>query len=99
MKRLRNTLYVTTPDAYLSLDGENIVLSVKKEERGRRPLHLLDSIIVFGHLGVSPALLGKCSEYLKSPPSWRRGLKYNRNNSGRTAGQVASLVEAWIEIS
>ena len=26
MKKLLNTLYVTTPDVYLSLDGENIVL-------------------------------------------------------------------------
>ena len=63
MKKLQNTLYVTTPDAYLSLDGENIVLSVQKVEQGRKPLHLLESIVVFGHLGVSPALLGKCAEY------------------------------------
>lgn len=62
MKKLLNTLYVTTPDAYLSLDGENVVLSVNKEERGRRPLHLFESIVVFGYLGVSPALLGKCAE-------------------------------------
>lgn len=63
MKKLQNTLYITTPDAYLSLDGENIVLSVNKEERGRKPLHLFESIVVFGYPGVSPALLGKCAEY------------------------------------
>lgn len=63
MKKLQNTLYVTTPEAYLSLDGENIVLSVNREERGRKPLHLLESIVVFGYPGASPALLGKCSEY------------------------------------
>ena len=63
MKRLQNTLYITTPDAYLSLDGENIVLSVNKEERGRKPLHLFESIIVFGYPGISPALMGKCAEY------------------------------------
>ena len=34
MRKLQNTLYITTPDAYLSLDGENIVLSVNREERG-----------------------------------------------------------------
>ena len=32
MRKLLGTLYVTTPDAYLSLDGENIVISVKQEE-------------------------------------------------------------------
>lgn len=39
------------------LYGENIVLSVNKEECGRKPLHLFESIVVFGYLGVSPALL------------------------------------------
>jgi len=88
VKKLQNTLYVTTPDAYLSLDGENIVLSVKKEERGRKPLHLLDSIVVFGHLGVSPALLGKCSEYgivitFLSPSG-----KFLSRSVGKTYGNV-----------
>ena len=35
MRKLLSTLYVTTPDAYLSLDGENIVISVKQEEISR----------------------------------------------------------------
>lgn len=26
MRKLLNTLYVTSPDAYLSLDGENVVV-------------------------------------------------------------------------
>ena len=26
MKKLLNTLYVTTPDVYLALDGENVVV-------------------------------------------------------------------------
>lgn len=62
MKQIRNTLYVTTPEAYLSLDGENIVLRVDGEVRGQRPLHLLESIVVFGYPGISPALMGKCAE-------------------------------------
>ena len=37
MRKLLSTLYVTTPDAYLSLDGENIVISVKQEEIRRIP--------------------------------------------------------------
>ncbi|MBQ8509382.1 MAG: type I-C CRISPR-associated endonuclease Cas1 [Clostridia bacterium] len=62
MKKLQNTLYITTPDAYLSLDGENVVMSVDREIRGQRPLHLLESIVIFGYPGASPALLGKCAE-------------------------------------
>ena len=41
MKKLLNTLYVTTPDVYLSLDGENIVLLQEQSELGRVPLQIL----------------------------------------------------------
>lgn len=57
MKKLLNTLYVTTPEAYLSLDGENVVVSVKGEERLRVPLHNLQNIVTFGWQGASPALM------------------------------------------
>lgn len=63
MKKIKNTLYVTTPDAYLSLDGENVVLTVKNSELGRMPLHILEDVVIFGYVGASPALLGKCAEY------------------------------------
>ena len=62
MKKLQNTLYVSTPEAYLSLDGENVVVLHDKTELGRMPLHLLDGIVTFSFPGASPALLGKCSE-------------------------------------
>lgn len=62
MKKLQNTLYVTTPNAYLSLDGENVVMSVEREVKAKKPLHLFESIVVFGYCGASPALLGKCAE-------------------------------------
>lgn len=63
MRAIKNTLYITEPGAYLSLDGENIVISRDGEEIGRRPLHLLQGIIVFGYSGASPALMGKCASY------------------------------------
>ena len=62
MKKLLNTLYVTTPDAYLSLDGENVVVSVGGEERLRVPLHNLQNIVTFGWQGASPALMRHASE-------------------------------------
>lgn len=62
MRKLQNTLYVTTPTAYLSLEGENVVVTVEKEVRGRMPLHLLEGIVCFTYLGASPALLGKCAD-------------------------------------
>lgn len=63
MKKLLNTLYVTIPESYLSLDGENIVLLKDKQESGRIPLHNIERIMTFGYMGVSPALMGKCVEH------------------------------------
>lgn len=61
MRKLLNTLYVTTPDKYLSLDGENIVVLSEHEEVGRVPLHNLEGIVTFGYTGTSPALMGYCA--------------------------------------
>lgn len=62
MKRLLNTLYVTSHNRYLSLDGENIVVLEKEKEVGRVPLHNLEAIVTFGYTGASPALMGACAE-------------------------------------
>lgn len=58
MRRLLNTLYVTSEDSYLALDGENIVVLTGEQEAGRLPLHTLESVISFGYRGTSPALMG-----------------------------------------
>lgn len=62
MKKLLNTLFITQPDVYLSLEGDNVVLLKDQEKMGRLPLHNLESIIAFGYTGASPALMGCCAE-------------------------------------
>ncbi|MBW4084007.1 type I-C CRISPR-associated endonuclease Cas1c [Paenibacillus sp. S150] len=62
MKKMLNTLFVTTPDTYLSLDGENIVIKGEERVLGRYPLHNLEAVCTFGYAGVSPALMGSCAE-------------------------------------
>ena len=62
MKKLLNTLYVTSEKSYLSLDGENVVVVDDKKEIGRIPLHNLEGIISFGYRGTSPALMGACAD-------------------------------------
>nr|WP_297708488.1 type I-C CRISPR-associated endonuclease Cas1c [uncultured Butyrivibrio sp.] len=62
MRQLLNTLFITREEAYASLDGENIVITEKKEEIGRFPLHILEEIYLFSYSGASPALMGKCAE-------------------------------------
>lgn len=62
MRKLLNTLFVTTPEAYLSKDGLNVVVSVDKEERFRIPVMNVESIVTFGYMGVSPGLMKLCTD-------------------------------------
>ena len=39
MKKLLNTLYVTSENSYLGLDGENIVVFEDNKEKGRLPFY------------------------------------------------------------
>lgn len=61
MKRLLNTLFVTSEDIYLSLDGENVVANREKQIVSRYPLHTLSGIISFSYSGAFPALMGACA--------------------------------------
>ncbi len=63
MKMLLNTLYVTTPNAYLSKDGENVVVSVDQKEVFRIPIINIESIITFGYIGASPGLMYLCASH------------------------------------
>ena len=62
MRKLLNTIYVTSEDAWLRKDGANLVVEVAGAELGRVPLHLLDGVVSFGRAGASPALMAACAE-------------------------------------
>lgn len=62
MKQLLNTLFVTSEDIYLSLDGENVVANREGSAVARYPLHTLQEIVTFSYAGASPALLGACAQ-------------------------------------
>ena len=61
MRKMLNTLFVTTEDAYLSLENENIVVHVGEEKRAQYPLLMLEGILTFSYKGASPALMGACA--------------------------------------
>ncbi|MEG1447288.1 MAG: type I-C CRISPR-associated endonuclease Cas1c [Ruthenibacterium sp.] len=63
MRHLLNTLFVTTEDAYLTLDGENVVVRHGEAEMARFPLHAIEHIIAFSYSGASPALMGACGKH------------------------------------
>jgi CRISPR-associated protein Cas1 len=62
MKRLLNTLYVTTPNASLSREGETVVVKVEGEIKIQLPIHTLSGIICFGPSHVTPILMNLCAE-------------------------------------
>lgn len=62
MRKLLNTLYITTPDSYLSKDGENVVVSVKQKEVFRISVLNIEAIVTFGYMGASPGVMKLCAD-------------------------------------
>jgi len=62
MKRLLNTLYITTQDSYLNKEGECVVIHNDGAVKGKIPVHTLGGLVLFGRVSCSPALFGHCAE-------------------------------------
>jgi len=62
MKKLLNTLFVSTQGAYVFHEGESVVIRADKEEKLRVPIHHLGGLVCFGNVAVSSPLLGLCGE-------------------------------------
>src|SRR4030066_970956 len=62
MKKLLTTLFVTTQGAYLSKEGETVVVKIDGEVALRLPVHTLGGIVCFGQVSCSPYLMGFCAE-------------------------------------
>ena len=78
MRRLRNTLYVTTEGAWLHKDGENLVMEVEGEVRARLPVH--DDRPVLPHARDRP-------DQANDTYAHRSGLRARRHQGNR-AGQA-----------
>lgn len=81
MKRLLNTLYVTNPDALVRKKDDAISVSVDGERVMSVPFHVLEGVVLFGHVGVArpfwkPVLNGASGLYFSmSAGASKRGLK------------------------
>ncbi|MDD7174457.1 MAG: type I-C CRISPR-associated endonuclease Cas1c [Clostridiales bacterium] len=62
MRKMLNTLFVTSEDVYLALENENVVVLSGEEKRGQFPLVMLEGIVTFSYKGASPALMGACAK-------------------------------------
>ena len=63
MKRLLNTLYVTNPDALVRKKDDAISVSVDGKQIMSVPFHVLEGVVLFGHVGCSAAFLSACAEH------------------------------------
>ena len=62
MRKLLNTLYVSTQGSYLHREGETVVVEQEKQRVLQLPIHTISSIVCFGNVLCSPFLLGFCAE-------------------------------------
>jgi len=62
MRPLKNTLFVQTQGAWLNKQGENIVMNIDYEVKGRVPIHKLEALVCFGQVSISPALMAHCTD-------------------------------------
>ena len=88
MKRLLNTLYVTTQGAYLHHEGKSVLVSVDGEVKLRVPVHTLQGIVCFGRVSLSPSLMGLCAEHQVSTSF----LSHNGRFLARVVGPVSGNV-------
>ncbi len=88
MKKLLNTFYVTTEGASLRKDGENLVAQIEGTERARVPLHMLASVVAFGAVHLSPALIGACAAAGITIVLLERSGRFQARIEGPVAGNV-----------
>lgn len=88
MKRLLNTLYVTTPECYLALEDSNVLVLREGNEIVRVPLLNLEGIVTFGYTGTSPALMGACAREGISLCFMTANGRFLARVSGETQGNV-----------
>lgn len=85
VRKLLNTLYVTSPEAHLGRERENVLVYVEDELRFRVPIHNLEGIVTFGYTGASPGLMHLCAS---------RGVALSfMSPSGRLLAKITSPVK------
>lgn len=63
MRKLLNTIYVTTSDIYVSKEGETILFQRFGEKIMQLPALNIEGMVFFCHATITPELLNMCSEY------------------------------------
>lgn len=88
MKKLLNTLYITTQGAYLHKDHETIVIKDGSEKLGQFPALTINNIVCFGQVSVSPFLMGYCGEKKIGLAFFNEHGRFLARIQGRQTGNV-----------
>ena len=95
MKRLLNTLYVTTQGAYLAREGTNLLVRVEQETRLRVPVHTLGSVVCFGVVNASPPLMQLCAESGVALAFLSENGRFMARVEGPVSGNVLLRLQQW----
>lgn len=88
MHQLLNTLYITTPEAYVRLDHETLRVEVEGETRLQVPLHHLGALVCFGDVLISSAVLHRCADDGRSVVLLDRNGRFKGRLEGPVSGNV-----------
>jgi len=88
MRQILNTLYVMTPNAYVHLENETLRVEVEGEKKLQVPLHHLGSVVCFGDVLVSPALMHRCAQDGRSVVLLNRNGRFMARIEGPVSGNI-----------
>jgi CRISPR-associated protein Cas1 len=88
MKKLLNTLYITSQESYLHKERETIVIKQGDCKLGQFPALTIGTILCFGRVSVSPFLMGYCGEQGIGLAFYSEYGKFLARVQGRQTGNV-----------
>jgi CRISPR-associated protein Cas1 len=88
MRQLLNTLFVTTPNSYLRLEGETLCVEVEREKRLQVPLHHIGSVVTFGDVMLTPAVLRRCAQDGRGVVLLDRNGEFSARVEGPISGNI-----------
>jgi CRISPR-associated protein Cas1 len=88
VRQLLNTLFVMTPNAYMRLEGETVCVEVDKQKKLQVPLHHLGSVVIFGDVMVTPAVMRRCADEGRSLVLLDRNGQFSARLEGPVSGNI-----------
>jgi len=88
MRKLQNTLYITTQGSYLHKERETLVVERGGQKAAQLPVHAIGHIFCFGNVLVSPFLMGFCGENGVNLAFFSENGRYLGRLQGRQSGNI-----------